>query len=193
MGLALVTPPQSEPVDVEEAARHLHADLEELESEHVKGLIRVARAYAESYTRRQLVTATYALTLPEFYDEVELPRPPLVSVSSIAYVDENGAPQTLATTVYDVDSTSDPGVITLADGESWPATKTQPNAVTITFIAGYGGPLDVPENVRHAIKLLVGHFNENSEAVVMPTAQQPVEMPIGAKALLDAVALVGVG
>lgn len=88
------------------------------------------------------------------------------AVTAITYRDEAGA-----------DVTLDPGVTTdvradalgpfvrLRDGQSWPATAWGDDAVSVVFIAGYGAPAAVPQAIRHAILLLVGHWHANREPV----------------------------
>ena len=93
------------------------------------------------------------------------PHPPLVSVTGIVYVDTDGADQTLGSSVYRVDTVNEPGRITLEYNQSWPSTREVTNAVTITYQAGYGKAAAVPDDVKAAIKLLVGHLYEHREAV----------------------------
>lgn len=104
---------------------------------------------------RALVTQKWELTLDRFpcASEIKIPLPPLRSVESITYLDTNGDEQTLATTVYAVDTAAEPGVVSLKYGQTWPSTLCQRNAVTIAFTAGYGVAEDVPERVRSAVKL----------------------------------------
>ena len=70
-------------------------------------------------------------------------------------------------------------------GQSWPGTTLKTAAgVTITFVAGYGATsASVPESIRQAILLLVGHWYENREATVGVGNMQV--LPMGVKALLS--------
>ena len=63
-----------------------------------------------------------------------------------------------------------PGRVKQADGESWPAVSDNPQAVVITFVAGYGtGTTDVPEGIRLAIRMLTSHWYESREPIVIGT------------------------
>lgn len=106
---------------------------------------------------RALVEQSWELLLDRFpcASEIPIPLPPLRSVTSITYVDTDGATQTLATTVYAVDTASEPGVVSLKYGQTWPSTLCQRNAVTIAFTCGYGLSDDVPDPLKSAIKLMV--------------------------------------
>lgn len=137
------------------------------------GLIGAARQQVEEYCNRALVTQTWRMTLDRFprvtdrnrWAEIRLPRPNLVSVTSITYIDANGDTQTVTADDYIVDTASLPGRIVPAYGVAWPATRCQPDAVTITFTAGYGATADtVPASIRAAVLLVVGDLYKNREA-----------------------------
>ncbi|PUB82390.1 MAG: hypothetical protein DBP02_15160 [gamma proteobacterium symbiont of Ctena orbiculata] len=162
MPYKVINPPVDEPLTLGEAKEHLRepASLSAHDTQ-IEALIKAAREYAEEYTRRAFITQTIEMRLDDFADEIELPKPPLQSVISIEYFDADGVLQTLATSVYSVDTTSTPGRVTLNDGESWPGTKDTTNAVIITFTAGYGvNGTDVPETIRQALRLYLSkHFD----------------------------------
>lgn len=103
---------------------------------------------------RALITQTWALKLDGFPAEIALPLPPLQSVASIAYIDADGAEQTLSASLYQVIGVGDdaPAKIAPAYGQTWPACRAVPEAVTVTFIAGYGDAADVPGPIRQAIE-----------------------------------------
>jgi uncharacterized phiE125 gp8 family phage protein len=61
-------------------------------------------------------------------------------------------------------------VLILADGSSWPATATRPDAVTVTWTCGFGATADaLPASIVHAVKLLVTHWHENRGPVAVGT------------------------
>lgn len=170
MGYALTVPPQTEPLEYLPAKRHLRLSGDD-EREDVEALIRVARRAVEDRTRRALVSQTWALELDRFpaCGVIELPRAPLSSVTSIVYTDTDGDSQTLATSQYDADAKTLPPVVRRAYNVSWPATRRRFDAVTVTYVAGYGDREDVPAPLVHAIKLLVGTLWENRESVLVGT------------------------
>lgn len=112
-------------------------------------LIAAARAAAEHELGRYLVSQTVDLHLDEFPESNEIRLPPLQSVSSVTYVDSDGATQTLAADQYAVDSVSRPARIAPAYGVTWPATRAQAGAVRVRFLAGYGAAAAVPACVKH--------------------------------------------
>ena len=134
-------------------------------------LIGAATNYVEVLLGRALITQTWEYKLDYFPFEFQLPRPPAISVTSIAYVDTDGASQTLATSVYQTDFSSEPGRISLDDGQTWPSTLTgELNAVTVTYTAGYGtDTTDVPANIQTAIMFLVQDYYDNPQGQLIGT------------------------
>jgi len=169
--------PSVEPATLAEAKRHANVVASD-DDDFITSLIIAAREQVESDTSRALITQTWRLKLHEFFaDKFELPRPPLQSVSSIKYLDLDEAEQTLGATNYDVDTDREPGVIWRDEDATWPTISDEVNAVTITFVAGYGDAAsDVPARAKHAILLLVAHWYRSREAVTIGTISKEIEL-----------------
>jgi uncharacterized phiE125 gp8 family phage protein len=156
--------PDSEPVTRNEAKAHCRIDLND-DDALVDGLIKAAREWCENRIGQQFMPATWRLKLDRFPSwTIELPRPPLTAVSSVVYLDTAGASQTLSSSLYRVDTDSMPGRLTPAYSQLWPVTYSVTSAVTITYTAGYASASAVPQSIKQAILLLVGHWYENREA-----------------------------
>ncbi|MBO6542295.1 MAG: hypothetical protein JJ939_12065 [Alphaproteobacteria bacterium] len=116
---------------------------------------------------RALITQTWEYKIGAFPLQdcpINIPLPPLQSVSSIQYVDEAGSTQTLATSEYTV-LTGERGAVVPSYAKSWPSTRSVPRAVTITFVCGYGDdPADVPGPIRSAALLMIGDLYDAREA-----------------------------
>lgn len=183
-GLELTTAPTAEPLSLNEAKLHCRVEPEVTdEDDLIRSHVITARDYCESYTGRALVTQTWKLTLDELPpDEIGMPKAPLQSVSSFAYVATDGTSTTLSSSLYQVDAKSEPGRIRPAYGQIWPSTRAQMAAITITFVCGYGAASAVPDGIKQAMKLLIGHWYANREAVGQNPGG-PLEMAV--KALLD--------
>jgi len=185
MALVLVTGPATEPVSKEDAKAHLRVDGTD-DDAYITALIVTARRHVEAILRRALMPQTWKLVLDSWPDDVlKLPKPPLTSVSSVAYLDEDGESQTFASANYVVDTNSEPGRLTLAKGASWPSGELYTlGAVQIQFVAGYADADAVPQEYKQAILLLAGHFYENREAVVAAQGANIQELPMAVQALL---------
>lgn len=195
MSLTLVTAAPAYPVTRAEAKAHLRLDTTDDDS-LVDGLIAAAVAHVDGrdgLLGRALIEQTWDLKLDRFPGTIQVPLPPLQAVTSITYLDSANVLQTLSTALYQVDLGGGwPGRIKPAYGESWPATYDVWNAVTVRFRAGYtagsGSPTDyganVPQPIKHALLLLIGHWYRHRETVVVDQAVQAVEVPVSVNALL---------
>ena len=160
--------PASTPVTLAEAKRHCNVVASD-EDDLLTRLIAAATELVERDSNRALITQTLVLTRTGFPDGNKLPlsRSPLQAVESVEYVDTAGNTQVFAATNYHVDSAREPGLIWLNEDSNWPTlVSRRPDAVTVTYTAGYGDdPEDVPERARQAVLLLVGHWYRVREAV----------------------------
>ena len=149
-------------------------------------LLAAARRQIEDMTRRAFVPRQMQLQLDTWPEVITLPRPPLIAVSAIQYVDTAGTTQTMNAADYDVDALSEPGRIAPAWGVSWPGLRERMGAVTVTYAAGYdpgGSPQDaaaVPDLAKHAIKQLAGLWYEQRTPIVTGTIVSPIPFAIDA-------------
>ena len=157
------------------------------EDDLINALITAAREYCEGVTGRALATQTIEAYLNDFpcQNEIELPKAPLQSVTSIKYKDNAGTETTMtANTQYIVDLESDVGRIVLPYGENWPSfTPYTVNPVKIQFVAGYTTANPIPKSIKQAMLLLVGHWYENREAINVGNITKEIEFAV--KALLS--------
>lgn len=162
----VITGPASEPVTLAEAKLHVRQDID-ADDTLITGLIAVARETVEGASWYAMLTQTVELVLDRwpYGNAIELPRPPLQSVTSIKYTDSNGVETTWDPVNYIVDADSVPGRVVLAYSASWPLTALRPTgAIRIRYVAGWPTAADVPQTMKQAMLLLVGHWYENREA-----------------------------
>lgn len=157
----LTNPPAEDPVTLAEATKWARAT-DATENSLITSLIAAATASAEQITGSRLVTQTWELRLDKFEDEIQLLQP-LQSVTSITYVDTNGTTQAVATSVYTADTVE--GKVYPAYSQNWPSTRSIPNAITITFVVGYGKGIEVPESIKTWIRMRVATLYEQREAL----------------------------
>lgn len=156
MNFSISTAPTTEPITVADAKDQCNILTTDYDLK-ISKWIKSAREWVEGYTGRALITQTITYKLEDFPfdDELYLPRPPLVSVSSVQYIDTSGSTQTLSSSNYTVDTVAQPGRIIPTYNTQWPSVQSIDNAVTITYVAGYGPPTAVPEPIKQAIALRV--------------------------------------
>ncbi len=146
------TAPTIEPVDVPAVRRNCDVDDSYRDIDFARWITE-ARKQIEHDSRICLVNSTRIRKLDAFPAEDYIPlRKPLVSVSSIAYLDTGGSSQTWASSNYEVDTNRH--VVWLAYSQSYPDTRDIQNAVTITYVCGHGATrATVPEAAVAAIHL----------------------------------------
>ena len=182
------------PVSVSEAKEHLRIVDFTGDDDYIGGLIDAATTWCEDFCDRTFADKTYTVAFDDFPAlRTELPRPPVrlnataaSATVTISYVDTGGATQTLTwaqsgTQQFRLDRDHVPALVYPLYLEVWPSVRLDDKSVQITYLAGYGGAANVPTPAKHAIKMLVGHWYLNREAV--GNAGQNV--PMGVAALLE--------
>ena len=166
-----------EPLTVAEAQTHLRIDGD---ATYLAMLIAAARTQCEAFTCRTMVATTYEQYFDDFGpEEFLLYWGPVSSVSSIQYYDEDDVLQTFGSGGYHVDNVMDRCRIYLDDDYSWPDVEDKPNAVKITYTAGYANAAAVPAQLKYAMLLMIGEMYERRENHVknLPTAVEHLMMP----------------
>jgi uncharacterized phiE125 gp8 family phage protein len=170
MGLALVTPAATEPVSTSEAKAHLRVDTAD-EDTLIASYVSAAVKYIETQTG-PLITQTWDYKvnrewpLVDNYYSIYLPFSPVQSVTSVTYVDINGATQTLSSGLYQTVLSAPNPYLTKAHNQDWPQIRDIPDAITVRFVAGYGNAAAVPAPIKSAILLMVGRLYEHREEVI---------------------------
>lgn len=168
---SLVTAPSADLIDVTAAKEHLRVDHSD-DDDLIAGLIAAATAHLDGWggtLGRCLINQTWRETFRCFppCDRLRVRLAPVGSVTSITYRDAADVEQTLSTAAYAGPFTDALGAyVRLRNDAVWPSTYDRDDAVSITYVAGYGAaPSDVPQGIRHAVLLLVGHWYANREPV----------------------------
>ena len=171
-----MTPPAVEPVTLDEAKAHLREDTAD-EDALIMRLVTAAREEAERHTGCAFITQSWTLWRDAWPENavraLSIPRPPLISVSSVAVYDRSGAQNVLSNDLYIVDSVGAPGRVVLKSTTVLSADLREVNAIAVAFDAGYGtATTDVPDAVRTAILHIVAHLHEaRGERATAPPTQ----------------------
>lgn len=172
----IIVLPAVEPVTLAEAQEQCFAP----ETDFVPiltRLIKAARAHVEGYCNARFAEQTIASPCDSFADFTRLPYGPLKAVQTIEYVDTAGDAQVVGETVYEARKDGLEPSIALKPGQAWPRIRF---GSRITVAAVYGGT--VPDDVKHAMLMLIAHWFLTRDAVVTGTIATSI--PMGVDALL---------
>lgn len=159
MYLKLVTPPTELPLTLEEVKVHLRVD-HSAEDALITGLISAATNHVQNITNRQLMRATYRLSLDRLPSSFPLPRPPYAAITSITAIDEAEQVVEFEETFYRVDELDHATIYGLKESGWYASTYKD---IVVEYQAGYATAADVPADIKVAMLLIIGHLYENRE------------------------------
>lgn len=186
MNPTLISGPTVEPLTLAEAKEHLkidHAD----EDNYITSLISASRKFAEDYTRLRLIEQTLMWTLDRWpgyggsigeshplvvgYQKnrfIEVPRGPLISVTSITTYDDADVGTEWDAENYYVSSPQNR--IYRRTGVAWPSAGRTGGGIEILYKAGFGTLAnDIPKSLRQALLQMVSHLYIHREPVTEGT------------------------
>lgn len=156
MAHRLITGPTVEPLDAATLKLWCRIDVAD-EDALLTGLcIPAARAACENAIGRALLEQTWEVVLDAWpsASAIELPRVPVLAVTSVKYINASGVDTTLAPGAYALDKDSEPGWLLPAYGTDWPEARDTANAIRVRYTAGFGtAAADVPQPLRMWIAL----------------------------------------
>ena len=142
----------------------------------ISSLITAARRQVELGCNRAIVTQTWQIELPGFPENCISVPGNVQNITSIKYY-QDGELKTYSPDDYVVRLT-EPARIAPKNGV-WPETDARPEAVQIVAVVGY---VVVPEDLKTAIKMMVGTWYQNREGVVAYNAK---ELPMAVNSILS--------
>jgi len=174
----VITAPVLEPVSLAEVKLHLRVDIS-TDDTLITALIAAARQMVEERIGISLLTQTrdvYGLTFPTG-TVLTLPYGPVQSVTGVYYTETDSANEsTFDATSYLTQVWRD--AVVLKSGYTWPNNAT----MRVRYVAGYTAAASVPQRIKQAILLIIGHWYENREATQGTTVR---ELPLAVESLLN--------
>ncbi|TPM36632.1 phage head-tail connector protein [Mesorhizobium sp. B2-3-5] len=185
MALKLIAAPEDDPVTLAEAKAHLNVFGDD-DDALIQRLIAAAAASLDGPygdLGRCLVSQTWQMTLDAFpRGAIVMPLPPTISVLSLTYINSAGVE-----IVEQLDGTGDsPPVVsevfrvsglgteraTITAVTAWPSTSMRPEAITVTFKAGFAefGD-DLPQDLRNLVLARVGAAYAVRESTIIGIQQ----------------------
>ena len=183
--LKILTQSSTLPMSLDAAKKHLRVDHSD-DDEIISGYLLAAFDMIERRTGRSLRAITGTLFASEFpagNEPICVPRPPLVSVTSITYTDTSGNSVTLSAGLYEVITSSVPGEIIPVNGQSWPVALDRRGSVRVTFAAGSIG--QCPPTILDAVRLYIDYAYHEHTPLQSSRIQERIESLISGHRLRD--------
>jgi len=179
--------PAEEPVTVAEIKTHARVTLS-ADDTYLTNLGVAVRRNLEGILAARFVNQTWKATYDGWPEgrALILPAGPATSLTSIVYYDRDGDSATFDSANYVTDLASPLPRAVLKTGSSWPTPADElreANGIEATAVFGYGAAAaNVPEEIKHAIKMVVAHLYSRRESHVPKRLD---ELPHAVRVLLS--------
>lgn len=179
--------PSVRAVNKEEAKAHLRVD-HDLEDDLIEALVLAAEGRLDGWAGllgRCMINQTWVASYNAFTSPgLALPFPDVTS-AVIKYFDSEGVERVIDTSDYRLIETASTTAIEWRSGYGLPSLSVRSDAVRVEMVAGFGDlATDVPDAIRHAIKLLVGGWYENREESVIGVSVASLPVSLAAESLI---------
>ncbi len=194
MRKVLVTAPTVELLTLDQAKQQCRIETDFTDDdEYLSSLVVAARQHIENFTSRALLEQTWDFFIDYEWPmaryeigysgfRIDLPLPPVQSVTSVKYIDLSGVQQTLASDQYYVVLDNQGAFVESAYQAIRPSVRRQAETVAVRFVAGYPDVESVPVPLVQAARLLVGQWYDLRVGTITGTIA--TELPLGVQALL---------
>ena len=180
----VVVPPSGLVVSLAEAKAHLRVE-HDVDDALITALCTGVMQYLDGPTGilgRALLTQTLGMRMDSLPSSFDIPYPPAQEIVSITYRDLALATQTVSSSLYELRIEHFSARVSLVGQAVWPDAAGILDSIDVRWTAGYGNAAAVPEQIKIAMKLIIGHLYEQREEV---SAEAMQRIPFGARALLD--------
>lgn len=181
--------PDDLPVSISEARSYVVLGDETDRDAVLRNLIISARDWIEDACRTCLVETVVEEKMKWFpcgqWGRLELCKEPVQSITSIQYVDVDGATQTWASTNWKLEKGMNPPCVMLKGGKEWPTiSSTEPWPITVTYVAGPLVGAACRGAFKDAVCLLLSYrhefptgINRSGQDVPLPSAVRNILAP----------------
>ena len=208
----VITAPAASPISLADMKIYLRVDTTD-DDALIQDFIDAATTTVKQYIRRSLISETLEFTMDGFginetyaderlvrlgagvhtisypyvlgrTNEVDIPFPPIQSITSVKTFDRSNNESTFDSSNYELDEQG--GRVYLNEGETWPSDLRAREGVKIRYVSGYGdAATDIPDPIIQAIRLYVGKMYDCREAYEMPEQCKAILSPYALKDALE--------
>jgi uncharacterized phiE125 gp8 family phage protein len=158
--LILNTPATSEPLSLSEVKQYLRID-GTADDKLLVSLLAAARASAEKYLKRSLITQTWLLTYDGYApSETLLPKGPVQSITSVKLIARDTTETIVSSSTYYLNA-----------GKEKLIFDAPPigHIVEILYVTGYGTASAVPDEIKQGMLAHISDlYDKRSESVALP-------------------------
>lgn len=176
----IITASEDLPVTLAFAKAHSVIDFAD-DDELVEAYIRAAASYLDGPSGvlgRAMMPQSVVQSLCSVSTRMDLPYGPASAVASVEYYDESNTLQALSGWSL----LSDSGGSFVYFAGDIPATYDRPDAVVVTYTAGYSDANSIPHSLRLAIVQMVSAWYETREGASEKSQQH---LPFGVRSLIE--------
>mgnify|MGYP003624615213 CR=1 FL=1 len=135
---------------------------------------------------KALINQTWALSVESYEadNSIIIPITPVSSIISIQYFDVDNVSRTLTVSDFHLYGNQDRAWIKAKNGIVVPSVFDRLDAITVTFVAGFGASsTNIPNSIRQAISILIAHWYENPTGFA--TGANVTELPFAVQSLIN--------
>jgi len=183
--LKLVTAPTIKVVELADAKAHLRID-SAAEDVVLQTILDTAISILDGpygELGRALLVQEWEQSQYCAHRDIELIVPPFRALTEIRYLDPDHVEQTAD--ISDFSTTTYPdgfAMVSPKPGKVWPVMAKKGDALRIRYTAGVDSAEEVPNQIKHAVRLLFGHLDKEREATTVADLK---EIPIGVARLVE--------
>jgi uncharacterized phiE125 gp8 family phage protein len=159
----VTTAPTVEPITITELKNYARIDGDS-EDSILTSIIKGTRMLTEKYLNRALITQTITMNMDYWPSEViELPRPPLISITAVNVLDEDNVATVYSSSNYYTITNATPGRLVIKNSVTPPENDDRwHGGYQIIYTAGYGSTASyIPDAIKEAIKSWATMIYEN--------------------------------
>ena len=166
----VTTAPSIEPITNSDVKTYARIDGSS-ENTLINGFIQAVREATEKFLGRALINQTITVSMDSWpVSPIELPRPPLVSVTEVRTLGEDGSEAVYSSDNYFIRTNPEPGQLVIKFEKTEPInTDRYFGGYEVEYVAGYGSSVDnIPEAIRLGMTLWVADVYENRVPISEP-------------------------
>jgi len=183
--IELITPPASDVFTISDLKEHLRVEHDD-EDQYIYSLMSAATSFVDvtGALGKALINQTWGEWIGPNPRTVLLSLGPVQSVDAIKYYDADNNLQTSTLSQFWILGTAGQTTVTPKTGYKWPTTFNRDDAIKIEYTIGHGtSGSSIPQAVRHAMLMLIGHYYENRENELIGTISKT--LPFGFEDLIN--------